>query len=105
MICLYYSPSEGGHGHEEPDLGGVLLLLVEVHVVAVQVGQLLPESVADLLSPLSFLVGRGSEIVLLANYPLNHYAISKFLASCLRTNTRLYTWFKGRAYDLSLILS
>ena len=57
------------------------------------------------LSPLSLLVGRGSEIVLLANYPLNHYAYSKFLASCLRTNTRLYTWFKGREYDLSLILS
>ena len=57
------------------------------------------------LSPLSLLVGCGSEIVLLTNYPLNHYAISKFLASCLRTNTRLYTWFKGRAYDLSLILS
>ena len=48
MICLYYSTSEGGHGHEEPDFGGALLLLLEVHV-AVQVGQLLAESVADLL--------------------------------------------------------
>ena len=48
MICLYYSPSEGGHEHEEPDFGGALLLMLEVHM-AVQVGQLLPESVADLL--------------------------------------------------------
>ena len=45
MICLYYSPSEGGHEHEEPDFGGALLLMLEVHM-AVQVGQLLPKSVS-----------------------------------------------------------
>ena len=60
------------HGREGPDLEGAHLHLVEVHG-AIQVGQLLPES--ESLSLSSLLVGRGSETVSMAHYPLNHFSI------------------------------
>ena len=60
------------HGREGPDLEGAHLHLVEVHG-AIQVGQLLPES--ESLSLSSLLVGRCSETVSMAHYPLNHFSI------------------------------